>query len=91
MQAFGEDGVEDFGYALLDGFGVGVALDLGVERRLVGVVDGGEVGDFADEGAVIEAFGVAFDAGGKGGVDVDFDEAAEPFSGFGAHGRRRGR
>jgi hypothetical protein len=29
-QAFGEDGVEDFGYAFLDGFGVGVALDLGV-------------------------------------------------------------
>jgi hypothetical protein len=85
-QAFGEDCVEDFGYAFFDGFGVGVALDLGVERRLVGVADGGEVADLADEGAVIEAFGVAVDAGGERGVDVDFDEAAEPFSGFGAHG-----
>src|SRR5258708_7278164 len=77
VKAFAEDDVEDLRYALFDGLGVGVAVDLGGDGGLVRVADAGEGWYLAHDGATVEAFGVALDAGGEGCVDVDFDEAAE--------------
>lgn len=55
---------------------LGVDEDFGIVGFFVGVVYAGEVFDFAGEGFLVEAFGVALGGGFYGDFDVDFDEVA---------------
>ena len=50
--------------------------DVRLLRRLVSLVDAREVLDLAGQRFLVEALGVAFDAGGDRRVDEDFDELA---------------
>src|SRR5215469_2384069 len=63
--------------ALCDGLFVGLEDEFGRLRLLVGVVDAGEVGNFACVGEFVEALDVALAADLDGTFDVDLDEMAD--------------
>jgi hypothetical protein len=68
---------EDLTGALGDALHVSVALDVGIEWRLVGVADAGEGVQLAVEGSSVETFWVAEDADVERCVDVDLDEGTD--------------
>src|SRR5260370_27646547 len=68
----GEDAVG----ALCDGLFVGLEEEFGRLRLLVGIVDAGEIGNFASVGEFVEALEVTLAADLDGTLDVDLDEIA---------------
>jgi len=62
--------------SLLDAFGARVHPDVGLDRRLVRVVDAGEVPNGTLPGLGVEALRIALLAIGQRGGDVHFDVVA---------------
>jgi len=69
-------------YAFAYRLNFGVALDLGIKRRFIRIVDAGESLNLAIPGTLVKALDVSTFADGQRSVDIDLNESADSTAGL---------